>query len=56
MTSELAQARPPRSQRCYRGWDQDQISFWCDAGSGFGTEPIWTLATSLIWQNQTRAI
>ena len=32
MTSGLAQARPSRSQRCYRGWDQDQISFWCDAG------------------------
>jgi hypothetical protein len=37
MTSELAQARPSRSQRCYRVWDQDQISVWCDAGSGFST-------------------
>ncbi len=37
MTSELAQARPSRSQRCYRGWDQDQISVWRDAGSGFNT-------------------
>ncbi len=26
MTSGLAQARPSRSQRCYRGWDQDHIS------------------------------
>ena len=26
MTSGLAQARPSRSQRCYRGWDQDRIS------------------------------
>jgi len=41
MTSELAQARPSRSQRCYRGWDHDQISFRCHAGSGFDTRPIW---------------
>ena len=27
VTGGLAQARPSRSQRCYRGWDQDQISF-----------------------------
>ena len=40
MTSGLAQARPSRSQRCYRGWDQVQISAWCDAGSGFNTRPI----------------
>ena len=40
MTSELAQARPSRSQRCYRGWDQDLISAWCYAGSGFSTRPI----------------
>ena len=39
MTSGLAQARPSRSQRCYRGWDQDQSAAWCDAGSGFGTRP-----------------
>jgi len=38
MTSELAQARPSRSQRCYRGWDQDQISVWRDAGSGINTD------------------
>ena len=40
MTSGLAQARSSRSQRCYRGWDQDQLSTWCDAGSGFSTRPI----------------
>ena len=40
MTSELAQARPSRSQRGYRDWDQDQLSTWCDAGSGFSTKPI----------------
>ncbi len=40
MTSELAQARPSRSQRCYRCWDQDLISTWCYAGSGFCTKPI----------------
>ena len=40
MTSGLAQARSSRSQRCYRGWDQDQLSAWCDAGSGFSTRPI----------------
>ena len=26
ITNGLAQARPSRSQRCYRGWDQDHIS------------------------------
>ena len=40
MTSELAQARPSRSQRCYRGWDHDQIGLQCHAGSGFNTRPI----------------
>ncbi len=56
MTSGLAQVRPSRSQRRYRCWDQDQISTWCHAGSGFDTRPTLTLAISLIRQNQTRAI
>ena len=50
------QARPSRSQRCYRGWDQDQLSAWCDAGSGFSTQADLTLAISLIRRSQTRAI
>jgi hypothetical protein len=37
MTGRLAQAGPSRSQRCYRDWDQDLISAWCDTGSGFNT-------------------
>ena len=40
MTSGLAQARSSSSQRCYRDWDQDLISAWCDTGSGFNTSPI----------------
>ncbi len=36
MTSELAQARPSRSQRCYRGWDQDL--------SALGATPVAALA------------
>ena len=40
VTSGLAQARSSSSQRCYRDWDQDLISDWCDTGSGFNTRPI----------------
>ena len=40
MTGGIAQARPSRSQRCYRGWDQDPDRHWRDAGSGFTPGPI----------------
>jgi len=56
MTGRLAQARPSRSQRCYRGWDQNLSAAWRDAGSGFGAPVRPDLGDLSHLANQTRGI